>query len=152
MQNTRRVQAKTAGFEGSLKEALAVVEALRVPMGAHVSHRLRLFRCSTGPIFMVRPFLARHPIRAIANNWLIPSVKVGNAFAVLRDLSCSPHYVRSKPYRGVGPAGSSRPTCPVDMTDSRINHEAFDVSENDEEYFSWQVVTGRRFRAEKKSS
>ncbi|KAL3211075.1 hypothetical protein MRX96_036648 [Rhipicephalus microplus] len=38
------------------------------------------------------------------------------------------------------------------MTDSRINDEASDVSENDKEDFGWQVAAGRRSRAEKMSS
>ncbi|KAH7940129.1 hypothetical protein HPB52_021882 [Rhipicephalus sanguineus] len=38
----------------------------------------------------------------------------------------------------------SRPTCPVDMADSRMEEEASDVYENSEEDFGWQVATGRR--------
>ncbi|KAL3188887.1 hypothetical protein MRX96_003043 [Rhipicephalus microplus] len=37
------------------------------------------------------------------------------------------------------------------MTDSRMNDEASDVSENNEEDFGWQVAAGQRSRAEKKS-
>ncbi|KAH8022671.1 hypothetical protein HPB51_000971 [Rhipicephalus microplus] len=38
------------------------------------------------------------------------------------------------------------------MTDSSMDDEASDVSENNEEHFGWQVAAGRRSRAEKKSS
>ncbi|KAL3189845.1 hypothetical protein MRX96_020865 [Rhipicephalus microplus] len=54
---------------------------------------------------------------------------------VLPDLSCSTHYVRSDPYRGLGPVRPRRPTFPSDMTYSRMDNEASDVSENDEEDF-----------------
>ncbi|KAL3206357.1 hypothetical protein MRX96_000886 [Rhipicephalus microplus] len=41
---------------------------------------------------------------------------------------------------------------PSAMTDTRMDDEVSDVSENDEDDFGWQVAAGRRSRAEKCSA